>query len=83
MSLNFSVEPVDEKPKKNTHRGRKGSKYEPILTAFLETGHKLVRVDSTGLSAAYLSIAINKIIKKKGIDSVKVSVRDGKVFLEK
>jgi len=81
MSIDFSVEPVDEKPK-HTSRGRKGSKYTPIIEAFLDSGHELVKVDDTGKDANYLALILKKLIKKRG-DSIKISVRNGKVYLEK
>jgi len=81
MSINFKVEPVDEKPK-SINKGRSKSKYEPILTAFLESGHKLVRVDNTGLDCNYLRTQLVRVIKQNGIYSVKASVRKGDLYLE-
>jgi hypothetical protein len=80
MPINFSVEPVDEKPK-HTGRGRKGSKYAPIIEAFLDSGHELVRVDGTGKQANPLAMILKRIIKKRG-DSIKVTVRNNEVYLE-
>ena len=81
MSIDFTVEPIDEKPKR-AGWGRKGSKYTPIIEAFLDSGHELVRVDGTGKEANSLALTLKKLINKRG-DSVKVSVRNGKVYLEK
>jgi len=81
--IRFTIDPVNEKPKKSTNKGRSGSKYLPILTGFLESGHELVRVDGTGKEANYLKAQLNRIIKKKGLDSVTVSVRKKQVYLEK
>jgi hypothetical protein len=82
MSIGFSIEAVKEKSKNRTMRGKKGSKYEPIVTAFLESDHQLGRVDGTGKRANNLALNLNKLIKKRG-DSVKVSIRNGEVYLEK
>ena len=82
MSIDFSFEAVKEKPKSETVT-RKGSKYDPILTAFLESGHKLVRVDNTGLDGNYLRMQLARVIKTKGITSIEASVRNGELYLEK
>ena len=82
MSIGFLIEAVKEKAKNKTNRGRKESKYEPIIKAFLESGHQLVRVDGTGKQANNLSLNLNKLVKKRG-DPVKVSIRNGEVYLEK
>ena len=63
-------------------KGRRGSKYKPIIKAFLESDDKLVRVDGTGKGANNLAMILNRLIKKRG-ESVRVSVRNGKVYLEK
>jgi hypothetical protein len=83
MSVDFSIEAIDEKPKKHTNQGRKGSKYEPIITAFLESGHELVMIENTGLAGSYLSTVLNKIIKKKGIENIIISVRNQIVYIER
>jgi len=80
--VSFNIQPVDEKPRKETKAPR-GSKYEPIINAFMDSNHKLVRVDGTGLDANYLAGQLTKVIKSKGIDSIEVSVRNKKVYLEK
>ena len=66
--IRFTIDPVDEKPKKPTNKG-KPSKYMHILTAFLESGHKMVRVDGTGLDGNYLRTQLVRVIKKNGIDA--------------
>lgn len=83
MPIDFTVKPVDEKPKKNTHLGRKGSKYQYILDEFLKSDHRLVRVD-TAVEANYLVMVLKKIIKKKGLyDNIQVSVRNRIAYIEK
>lgn len=79
--INYQMQPVDEKPKKPTNK-RKPSKYMPILTTFLESGHKLVWVD-TEIESNYLTQQLNRVIKKNSIKSIKVSVRNGILYLEK
>ena len=81
--IRFNIQPVEKKPDKRKPPYRTGSKYEPIITAFLESEHEMVRVDGTGIEANYLSGQIKKIITVKDIDSVQVSVRNKKVYLEK
>ena len=81
MSIEYSINPVEEKPKKNTKP--QGSKYAPIIEAFLESDYKLVMVDETGLDAYYLAGQLKKVCKQLGKDSIKVSVRNKGVYLEK
>jgi len=73
---------VDEKPKR---KGKpKGvSKYAPILDAFLESEHKLVKVENTGKDAIYLRTGLKRLCKQRGIDSVTVYIRNKEVYLEK
>ena len=78
-----STEPVDEKPKKEGHPRRTGSKYDPIIETFLEFEHRLVQIEGTGRDAYYLSMQLKKALDRKGVNSVAVSVRNKEVYLEK
>ena len=80
--ISFNIQPVEDKPKKKT-KPPQGSKYEPIINAFLNSMHSLVRVEGTGLDANYLRGQLMKVLKMKDIDSVEVSVRNKEVYLEK
>ena len=82
-NINYNIQPVYKKPVKKKPPYKTGSKYEPILTAFLESDHELVRVDGTGLTGNYLRMQLVRIIKKNSITSVKASVRNGELYLEK
>ncbi len=81
--IRFNIQPVEEKPDRKKHPYRTGSKYEPIIDAFMESKHDLVRVEGTGIEANYLSGQLKKVITVKDIDSVQVSVRNKEVYLEK
>ena len=81
--VHFTITPVSEKPKRNRFRPKGSSKYAPIIDAFLESEHKLVRVENTGKEAISLCAALTRLCKQQGIDSVKVSVRNKEVYLEK
>ncbi len=81
--IQYSIEPVDEKPEKKQGRKKGVSKYNPIIKAFLESGHNLVCVENTGIDAHYLGNQLKKVLDYRGIDSVKVSVRSKEVYLEK
>ncbi len=81
--ISFNIQPVEKKPDRKKSQHRTGSKYEPIVTAFLESEHDMVRVDGTGIEANYLSGQLKKIITVKEVDSVQVSVRNKEVYLEK
>ena len=82
FDISFNIQPVEEKPERKTKPSR-GSKYEPIIDAFLASGHSLVRVEGTGLVANYLRGQLMKVLGMKEIDSVEVSVRNKEVYLEK
>ena len=81
--ISFNIEPVDEKPKKEGPPLRTGFKYDPIIEAFLESEHSLVRVEGTGREANYLYGQLKKALDRKDVNSVAVSVRNKEVYLEK
>jgi len=81
--IRFNIQPVEKKPDKKKSPHRTGSKYEPIINAFLESKNEMARVDGTGIEANYLSGQLKKIMTVKEIDSVQVSVRNKEVYLEK
>ncbi|MFH0850179.1 MAG: hypothetical protein V1924_04475 [Candidatus Bathyarchaeota archaeon] len=81
--IDFKMQPVEEKPEKRKPPYRTGSKYEPIITAFQRSNHKLVRVDGTEIEANYLAGQLKKLLASKANDAVKISVRNKKVYLEK
>ena len=80
--LHFSITPVEEKPKKK-NRPKGTRKYAPIIDAFLESEHKLVKVVNTGKEANYLRLQLKRLCKERGLDSVDVTVRNKEVYLEK
>ena len=61
--VSFNLKPVTEKP---SRRYRKGSKYDPILDAFMSSMNSLVTVDVEGKDANYLRTQLNKRIEAKG-----------------
>jgi hypothetical protein len=81
--ISFNIEPVDMKPKKEGRQRRTGSKYDPIIKAFLESEHRLVRVEGTGRDGYYLSMQLKKALDRKAVSTVGVSVIDKEVYLEK
>lgn len=82
MSIEYNFSPAYKKPK--SERPRKSvSKYEPIITAFLESVHDLVRVDGVNKEANYLASQLRRVCKLKGYEGVKVSTVNGEVYLDK
>ncbi len=77
--VSFNLTPVTEKP---SRRYRKGSKYDPILDAFMEGEARLVEVSLAGKEANYLRIQLNKRIDARNL-RVKVSVVNNITYLEK
>ena len=78
--VSFNLTPVDEKP---SRQYRKGSKYDPILDAFLSGLDSLVTVDVAGKDANYLRTQLNKRIEAKGLEGLKVSIVNNVCYLEK
>lgn len=79
--VKFDLKPVEKKP---TRRYRKGSKYDPILDAFLAGTDTLVEVSIEGKDANYLRTQLNKRIEARDMGGqVKVSVVNNVAYLEK
>ncbi len=78
--ISFNLQPVDEKP---SRKYRKGSKYDPILDAFIRGEANLVQVTIEGKEANYLRTQLNKRIEARNLSNVKVSVVNNIGYLEK
>ena len=78
--VKFDLKPVEEKP---SRRYRKGSKYDPILDAFVGGIDDLVVVNVEGKDANYLRTQFNKRIEARTLEGVKVSVINNVCYLEK
>ncbi len=78
--VKFNLKPVEKKP---TRRYRKGSKYDPIIDAFLEGDDNLVEVSIAGKDANYLRTQLNKRIEARELGNrIKVSVVNNVAYLE-
>lgn len=77
--VKFELKPRKKKPKR---KYRKGSKYDPILDAFMTGKDNLVEVSVPGKIANYLRTQLNKRIEVKGL-KVKTSVVNNVLYLEK
>ena len=82
MSVEYNFSPMDKKPESKRPRSSV-SKYEPIITAFLDSGHDVVQVNGTGKEANYLAVQLRRVCKSKGYEDVKTSNVNGEVYLEK
>jgi len=78
-NIKYSMNPVEKKP---SRRYRKGSKYDPILDAFLKHEAKLIEVSVEDKDANYIRTQLKKRIDARELD-VEVSVANNKVYLEK
>lgn len=78
--IKFNLEPIDEKP---SRRYRKGSKYDPVIDAFMEGDENLVVVAVENKDANYLRTQLNKRIDARNLSGVKVSVVNNACYLEK
>jgi len=61
-NLKFSLNPVSEKP---SRRYRKGSKYDSVIDAFMQSRDELVEVIIEGKNANYLRSQLNQIKKQE------------------
>ena len=77
--VSFNLTPVTEKP---SRRYRKGSKYDPILDAFMAGFDTLVAVEIPDKDANYVRTQLNKRIDARNL-RVKVSVVNNITYLEK
>jgi len=77
--VKFDLKPVEKKP---SRRYRKGSKYDPILDAFVGSQDTLVEVTVTGKDANYLRTQLNKRIEARDL-KLKTSVVNNVLYLEK
>ena len=78
-AIEFVLSPIEMKP---SRMYRKGSKYDPILDAFMESTECLVEVTVPDKDAHYLRTQLNKRIKAKRL-KVKTSVINNVLYLEK
>jgi len=76
--INFDI--INVKP---VRRYRKGSKYDPILNAFLKNTKTLVEADIKATDVNFLKTTLNKRIEDRGLKNVKVSIENNFVYLEK
>jgi hypothetical protein len=75
------LKPVESKPRR---RYRRGSKYDPIIDAFLESAKDIVEVEVEGKDPNYVRMQLNKRIEVRGLkDKVKTSVINNILYLEK
>ena len=78
--VKFNLSPVNNKPQR---KYRKGSKYDPIIDAFLEKDESLVTVEISGKDANYIRTQLKKRIDARGLSNIDVSVVNNNVYLEK
>jgi hypothetical protein len=78
--MEFKLSYVDEKP---SRRYRKGSKYDPILNAFINGDKTLVIVAVEEKDANYLRTQLKKRIEVRELSGVKATVVNNTCYLEK
>lgn len=76
----FELKPVTDKPKRQY---KKGSKYDPVLDAFMKSKQKLVEVEIPEKDANYIRTQLSKRIEARNLKKVTVSVVNNKCYLEK
>ena len=78
--VKFDLKPVEKKP---SRMYRKGSKYDPVLDAFIKGKANLVVVEVEGRDANYLRTQLNKRIEARELKDVQISVINNVAYLEK
>ena len=78
--LSFQFKPVKKKP---SRKYRKGSKYDPVLDAFIKGEDKLVKIEIAGKDANYIRTQLKKRIDAKEIKSISIAVVNDVCYLEK
>lgn len=79
--VKFNLKPVTEKP---SRKYRKGSKYDPILDAFIQGAHDLVEVNVEDKDANYLRTQLNKRIEARNLKGqITVSVVNAIAYMAK
>lgn len=74
------IEPVLQIPPR---RKRRHSVYDEIIDEFIESGLRCVEVKNFGRNPIIVCTALKSRLKKRGLESVKVRIRNQKVYLEK
>lgn len=78
--LAFQFKPVKKKP---SRKYRKGSKYDPVLDAFIKGTDKLVKVEVKGKDANYMRTQLKKRIDARELTTVDIAVVNSVCYLEK
>ena len=78
--VKFNLTPIEKKP---SRLFKKGSKYDPILDAFIEGEANLVEASMEDKDANYLRTQLNKRIEARTMEGIKVSVVNNVCYLEK
>jgi len=77
----FNLAPVKEKPKRAY---RKGSKYDPLLEAFMKGTDKLVEASVPDKDSNYIRTQLSKRVDAvPAFKNIKISVVNNKCYLEK
>jgi hypothetical protein len=80
-TMGFEMKPTKNKPKR---KYKKGSKYDPIIEAFMNGDSKLSEVSVEGKTHSYLATQLKKRIEANNLTKkVEVSTASNKCFLEK
>ena len=78
--LAFQFKPVKKKPNR---KYRKGSKYDPVLDAFIKGTDKLVKVEVKDKDANYIRTQLKKRVDARELVNVVVAVVNDVCYLEK
>ena len=80
VEIKFKLKPIEKKP---SRKYRRGSKYDPILDAFLRSGEALSRINVDGVDNNYLNNQLKKRIEINNYSgSIDVSIINNEIYIE-
>jgi len=79
--IKYEMKPVEKKRPKSKHIR---SIFDPLINAFIKSGHTLVEIDIKDKKAGYMVTQLKNRIKKRELEiDIEVSHGGGFVYLEK
>ena len=78
--IKYEMKSVEKKRPKAKHIR---SIFDPMIEAFIKSGHTLVEIDVEDKRPGYMVTQLKNRLKKRGIDDIEVSHGGGFVYMEK
>lgn len=78
--IKYTLKTADEKAIRTT---RTGSKYDPIVDEFIQSGDKLAEVEVEGIKNTTMRTALQKLLDRREEKTVRAVTSAGIVYLER